>query len=100
MKRIEEIQNRLSRVTSYPWKWEREDASVFALYGPRGSEDHVLWSQVCDACQKYGNRCTAPSDADMAFIETAPSDVDYLLAEIAKLKIKLQKAALNQARGR
>ncbi len=54
----------MSEHTPTPWKWCFEDASVLAIYGPDGDEDHVLWAGICPACQETGGRCTAPSDAD------------------------------------
>lgn len=50
--------------TPTPWKWTWEDESVMALYGPDDEMDFVLWSAICPACQKTGNRCTAPNDAN------------------------------------
>lgn len=69
--------------TPGPWKWTAEDSSVLALYGPRGDEDHVLWSEICPACQKSGGRCTAPNDANARLIAAAP-DLLAMLEEIIK----------------
>ena len=50
--------------TPEPWSWGFEDKSVIYIQGPGEHEDHVLWSEICPACQRSGSRCTAPSDAN------------------------------------
>jgi len=87
--RLQEIRERAEKATVGPWKWVAEDVSVLALYGPRDSEDHVLWSQICEACQKHQNRCTAPSDADASFIAHARRDIPDLLDHIDTLKAEM-----------
>jgi len=73
--------------TPGPWKWTFEDSSLMALYGPRELEDHVLWSQICKSCAKRGARCTAPSDADAAFIEAVnPKAILDLIEKHKRLK--------------
>jgi len=50
-----------------------------ALYGPNDDHDHVLWSQVCRACQETKSRCTAPSDANAAHIVHCVNNHDALV---------------------
>lgn len=58
--------------TPGPWEWSYEDPSVLALYGPRGPLDHVLWSQICPACQECDGQCTGPNTPDARLIAAAP----------------------------
>ena len=60
-----------SKHTPLPWKWYQEDGSFWGLSGPADERDHVLWSEICQACQERGAICTAPKKADRDFIETA-----------------------------
>ena len=58
--------------TPGPWHWYVEDGSFMGLSGPDGQYDHILWSEICPACQKRGNRCTAPNDPNAHLIAAAP----------------------------
>lgn len=84
----------LKEITPLPWRWHWEDASVIALSGPEGETQHVLWSSVCDSCQKSGNRCTAPSDANAAYLAHAANALPALI-KAAKIAVeRLDEAAL------
>jgi len=98
--REQEIRQRLEAegVTPFPWRWMMEDGSVMALYGPRHEFHHVLWADICPACEKRGGRCTAPNDANAALIANAPADLAYLLGEVAQLREQLK--AMQEAEDR
>ena len=86
----------MSEHTPGPWEWTMEDASVMALYGPRGLEDHVLWSGICTACQETGNRCTAPNDANARLIAMAPGlleALEFYAAENSYVGVHLKTGA-------
>lgn len=70
----------LNKATPRPWHWGLEDKSVLFIYGPRRDEDHVLWAQICDACQKRKKaRCTAPSDENSNAIVALANHADALV---------------------
>lgn len=76
----ERFRELLSTATPRPWHWGFEDESVLYVYGPRRDEDHVLWAQICDACQKRKKaRCTAPSDANADAIVAIANHADALV---------------------
>lgn len=65
-----------------PWEWVPTDGSMFIL-GTEGIaefEGHVLSLHVCKSCEKSGNRCMLPSEADMQFILAAVNSFDALKA--------------------
>lgn len=75
---LDEINEALERATERPWAWEAADASVIAL-GAAGKvfdTGHVLWCGICPACQKHGNRCTAPSRENAKLIELSVNNVE------------------------
>lgn len=77
--------------TPGPWEWHFEDASVLAINGPGHLEDHVLWAQVCPACQKSGGRCTAPSDADANAIVRLRNAYPAMSAELRALRAEVER---------
>lgn len=67
--------------TPTPWEWVPTDGSMFIL-GTEGIaefEGHVLSLHVCKSCEKSGNRCMLPSEADMQFILAACNSYDALV---------------------
>jgi hypothetical protein len=94
------IRDALAKATPGPWKWSMEDGSVMSLTGPKYDYDHVLWSEICPACQKRGGRCTAPSDEDARLIAHAPEWLAALLDEVERLEQELTEIAEeNRQRG-
>lgn len=69
--------------TPGPWTWEWEDKDIFALYGPKGGEDFVLWVRICETCAERKTRCTAPSEANARLIASAPDMLEALQEIVA-----------------
>ena len=96
---------RLARAaTPGPWEWVAIDKSVVAL-GTKGDVEgagHVLWSEICAACQRRGSFCTSPSPSDADYIAAAnPAAVLDLIAELRAKDAELAEkdAEIERLRG-
>ena len=65
---LDELERMEKAATAGPWTWQREDASMLGLLGPRGEADHVLSTTRCEACQQSGGPCLDPKHADAHLI--------------------------------
>lgn len=79
------------QATPGPWEWFYEDESMPAILGNKdyAAGGHVLTGAVCASCEKTGNRCLCPNEADAAFIAATrtalPDALDALAAKDAAL---------------
>lgn len=84
----------ISKATPLPWKWGYAAENVPQLEANIHYEDAcpVLTAFVCDGCRKRGAKCLSPTDDDMAYIKLACNGFPSLLAEVARLRDKLNAA--------
>lgn len=80
-KTLGELERMEKAATAGPWTWQREDASMLGLLGPRGEADHVLSTTRCEACQQSGGPCLDPKHADAHLIAALRNAAPALLAE-------------------
>ena len=96
MSRRDEIRERVEGATPGPWEWVAEgpgEGNITLRTTGRGYDDHILTPHVCEACEKRGARCLAPTAENAAFIAAAREDVPFLLGEVERLR----GAVLHQA---
>ena len=96
MSRLDEIRERVEGATPGPWEWVAEgpgEGNITLRTTGRGYDDHILTPHVCEACEKRGARCLAPTAENAAFIAAAREDVPFLLAEVERLRGALEEAS-------
>lgn len=89
---IEQIKARLERATPGPWEvFEHRDHSGLEA-GPPHTEEYLRGyvNRVCGDSEWMRRGVTEQQRNDFRFIANAPSDIEFLLAEVERLRIENQ----------
>jgi hypothetical protein len=82
--RLDQIRARRAAVTPPPWEWDIGEHPGDPFRLEQQLEDSLQGETILKAAESWAS--TAPSDEDAEFIAHAPTDITYLLGEVARLR--------------